>query len=482
MSSRIYAIRLERIKAEKARRSLREFVHQAWPILECEKFKNNWHIDAICEHLEAVTKGQIKNLVINVPPGHMKSLSVCVFWPSWKWIDNPSLKWIFGTYSGSFSIRDSIKTRELILSEWYQRNYGESFKLKRKHERHLSNDKFGFRIATSVDGIGTGERCHVVVHDDLLRANDKYSDAMMAKAIRHLEAMSTRAVNPEFFHQVMIMQRLNEGDPTGWTENKSGWERFILPMEFEVNRRCITSLGFKDPRKEKDELIWPERFPHDVVAQLKESLGTYGTAAELQQRPAPAEGGIIKLGWWKFYKLIKNSFGVITEPRFDFIYQSWDTAFKEGRENDYSVCLTIGYCNMGFCLIDRWKGKIDFPGLLNIAKSLASKYRPNKIGIEDAASGQSLFQSMKKSTDLPIEPIRVDRDKITRLHAVSPYVESGRVFLPEGEEWVADFMHQLSVFPNGKHDDDVDSFTQALSRLILYRSEVKQIRGSMLGR
>ncbi len=412
----------------------------------------------------------------------MKSLSVCVFWPSWDWIDRPYVKSIFGSYSSDFSIRDSLKMRDLLISGWYQNNFGENFKLLRKLSDHLENNKTGFRIATSVEGVGTGARAHVVVHDDLIKANDAYSEAKAKRAIEFLRAMSSRAADPKDFAQIIIMQRLNENDPTHWALEQGNWESLILPGEYESNRKCKTSIGFSDPRNTEGELLWPDRNDSTVLAELKEALGSYGYAAQIQQRPAPIEGGIIKLNWWKFYNLIKNNKGKITEPHFEYIYQSWDTAFKVGQENDYSVCTTWGYANIGFCIIHRWKGKVDFPTLENLAISLANEYNPNEIGIEDAASGQSLCQSLKKRTNLPIRPIKIDRDKVARLHAVSPTIESGRVFLPLGEEWVPDLMEQMSLFPNGKHDDDVDSVTQALSRLILYRSRVKQIHGSLISR
>lgn len=412
----------------------------------------------------------------------MKSLLCCAFWVSWLWLQKPYLKWIFGSYSSDFSIRDSLKTRDIIRSPWYQSNFGHLYKMNRALSDYLENDKTGYRIATSVEGIGTGARAHIVVCDDLIKANDAFREAKLKRAVDFQRAMATRAANPKEFYNLLIMQRLNEGDPTAWAL-ENGYEALILPGEFELSRKCFTSIGFEDPRKKEGELLWPERNNSDVMEELKKSLGSYRYAAEIQQRPAPIEGGIIKLSWWKYYELIKDIQGNILSPRFDFIYQSWDTAFKEGQENDYSVCTTWGYSpTVGYCLIDRWKGKVDFPGLENIAISLANKYRPNEVGIEDCASGQSLIQSLKKRTVLPIKAVKVDRDKVARVHAVSPIIESGNVLLPQGAEWAPDFIENLSVFPNGKHDDDVDSATQALSRLILYRSKIGQSVGSLIGR
>jgi predicted phage terminase large subunit-like protein len=453
---------LEQIDAELARRSLREFIKQAWHVLEPNNvFVSNWHIDAICDHLEACSRGEITKLIINVPPGHMKSLLTCVFWCAWEWINKPHLKWLYASYAAHLSVRDSIKTRVLIGSDWYQRNFGKKYNLVKTNEQYITNDKTGFRIATSISGLGTGERVHRVVNDDLVNATDAQSEAMRQQAINHMQAMATRGVPSEPFIQVLIMQRLHEADPAGWAIEQGGWEQLILPAEFEPHRRAKTSIGFEDPRKEEGELLWPELFDHKKLAEIKSALGQYGTAAQLQQRPSPLDGGIIKLEWFndKYYK---------TLPQVEYYIQSWDTAFKTGKENDYSVCTTWAVCKTGFYLVDRYKAKIEFPELKRMLITLANQYKPAAILIEDKASGQSLIQELKRDTRLPIKPIKIDTDKLSRVHAVTTTLEHN-TYLPADAAWLRNYLDNLLVFPNGAHDDDVDSTSQALGFMVLNR-------------
>jgi predicted phage terminase large subunit-like protein len=175
-----------------------------------------------------------------------------------------------------------------------------------------------------------------------------------------------------------------------------------------------------------------------------------------QQRPAAAEGVIFRREWWRTYR---------DQPSCSRIVQSWDTGFKSGCDNDFSVCTTWGVNSAGYFLLSLWRGKVEFPELKRRVAWLAAEWKPNVILIEDRASGQSLVQELKNASRYPILPIKVDSDKETRAHAVTPLIEAGKVFLPESAPWLATFIDELAVFPNGTNDDIVDSVTQALNYL-----------------
>lgn len=449
----------ERLAAERAKRRLSDFIRQGWDTVEpISPFINGWHIGAICEHLEALTSGQIDKLIINVPPGHMKSLTCSVFWLPWWWAREPHIRALHAAYAGELSHRDSRRTLSLLQSDWYQARYGDGYIITKANEHRIENTKGGLRIASSTGGVGTGERAHVVVNDDLIRAQDAHSEAMQKQAIAHLKAMDSRAVPGYSFRRLLIMQRLHENDPTGYLLSQElGYEHLRLPAEFEPEKRCVTSIGFSDPRTVEGELLWPEAFGPDAISGAKLIQGTYGYAGQYQQNPAPADGGILKRQWWKYYKVA---------PEIQRIVQCWDTAFKAGQENDNSVCTTWGVGKIGYYLLDCWAGKLEFPELKRQAVALAAKWTPEVILIEDAASGQSLIQELQRESRLTIKPFKPDRDKIARAHAVSPVIEAGRVFLPEDAEWLADYLEELSLFPNAAHDDRVDSTTSALDYLI----------------
>ena len=456
---------LETIRAEKARRRLSEFIRQAWPILEPETpYRHGWHVDAIAEHLEAVSRGEIRKLLINVPPGHMKSLSVCVFWPAWHWIREPHYRWLFASYSAHLSVRDGNRMRLLVESAWFQRHFGTRFALKKTTEPYISTDKQGFRVNTSVGGVGTGERVHCVVNDDLIRANDADSEAARATAIKHMRAMSTRGVDPETFSQVLIMQRVHEDDPAGWAIEQGGWEKLILPAEFEPERRCVTSIGFADPRTEPGELLWPQMFGATEIEAIKTALGSYEAAAQLQQSPAPPGGGLFKVE--KLGTIDALPVGV----RF---VRGWDlaaTEVKPGKKPDWTVALKMGEMPDGrFVIADvmRFRGSP-----LEVEKAL--KATAEADGRSVPISGPQDPGQAGKSQALHLVQLLAGWDveftpetgaKPVRAKALAAQVEAGNVVMLRAP-WNKDFKDELAMFPNGTFDDQVDAASRAFNKLL----------------
>jgi predicted phage terminase large subunit-like protein len=462
---------LEQIDAELARRSLSEFIKQAWHVVEpATPYVHGWHIDAICEHLEAVSRGQIRNLLINMPPRHAKSLIVSVFWPCWEWLHWPEHRWLFSSYAQVLSTRDSLKCRRLIQSPWYRKHYGHIYQLSgdQNQKTRFENNQQGYRIATSVGGSGTGEGGDRIVVDDPHNVSEGESDAVRQSTLQWWdETMSTRGNDPKTVAKLIIMQRVNQYDLSGHVLAQGGYEHLCLPAEFESpteeSPRKITSIGWTDPRQEEGELLWPERFGQTELDELKLRLGIYGAAGQFQQRPSPRGGGLIKEHWFKPYKAL---------PKIAYIIQSWDTAFKTKQENDYSVCLTVGISTDGeYYLINCYQGKLEFPELKKMMAELWFKYQPYTILIEDKASGQSLIQEMKRPVEypeksvqihkLPIKDIKFDIDKVARANACTTIIETN-VFIPEAAHWKKEYVKELTTFPAAAHDDQVDATTQAL--------------------
>lgn len=403
----------------------------------------------------------------------MKSLSVCVFWPTWSWIDSSHLRWLFASYGAHLSTRDSIKTRDLINSPWYQQRWGNNFQITKSTEENIINSRKGFRIATSTGGVGTGERVHINVNDDLLRAQDAYSAANKKAAIAHMEAMSTRGVDPATYKQVIIMQRLSEDDPTEWALKRGGWEHLMLPMEYEPGRKCKTKIGFEDPRTVEGELLWPEHFPFEVVRNMEIDLNTYGAAAQLQQRPAPLGGGIIKSKWFGRYKVL---------PKLQYRMMFADTAMKTKEYNDYSVFEEWGLgVDNNLYLVDMVRGKweapelrrtaIDFWGLA-MSRDEATHGKIRKLMIEDASSGTGLIQDLKRKEKIPVGEITRATDKLTRVMDVVSYIESGYVFLPEEAPYVSELTRECDAFTGDNthaHDDQIDPMADAINEMLARR-------------
>jgi predicted phage terminase large subunit-like protein len=453
---------LGEVRAEKARRSLSEYIRQAWHVVEpATPYTHGWHIDAISEHLQAVSDGQIRNLLINMPPRHMKSLAVSVFWPTWEWISAPSVRWLFASYALSLSIRDSLKCRRVIQSPWYQANWGHVYGLADDQNAKIrfENDKRGYRLATSVDGARTGEGGDRIVVDDPHNVRDADSELKRLSTLSWWdEAMATRLNDPKTGAKVIVMQRVHAEDLSGHVLEQGGWEHLSLPAEYEPTT-YVTGIGWSDPRTEPGELLWPERVGPAEIASLKAQLGSYGFAGQMQQRPSPRGGGMFKRHWWGRYA----AFDPNAARR---IIQVWDTAFSTRNSADYSVCSTWAETETGLLVLDVLRERLEFPDLKRVARDLYARWNPEAVLVEDKASGQSLIQELRRETGLPIIPVPVDSDKIVRASAATPMVEAGRVALPEDAPWVADWIEEHAAFPNGAHDDQVDTTSMAIARLV----------------
>lgn len=449
----------EAYEAERARRSLRRFVASAWHIIEpTNVFTPGWHIDAICEHLEAVTAGEIRNLIINIPPRHMKSLAVSVFWPTWLWIRNPGFRWLFSSYAQSLSTRDSLKCRRLIESPWYQRNWGHVYQLAddQNLKMRFDNDKAGYRIATSVGGSATGEGGDAVVVDDPHNVLETHSDAKRESVLVWWdEVMSTRLNDPHTGAKVIVMQRVHERDLTGHVLERSDYEHLCLPAEYEATT-YVTGIGWADPRTESGELLWPERFSQDEIDGLKRDLGSFAVSGQLQQRPSPATGGLIKRAWWQYYGH--------PPAEFDEVIQSWDMAFKDTKASDYVVGQVWGRLGANTYLLDQVRDRMSFPETLVAFKSLTAKWPQSTAKIvEDKANGSAVIATLKNKI-AGIIPYSPEQSKVARVHAVTPQIESGNVWLPNTASFTSDFVEECAKFPMGAYDDQVDAMSQALLR------------------
>lgn len=483
------AVMLDMIRREKDRRaaatSLYEFVKQSWHVVEPGvPFIPSWHIESICEHLEAVTRGQIKRLLINIPPRHSKSTIVSVMWPMWEWITAPQQKFLCASYSGNLSIRDNLKARRLIQSPWYQERWGDVFELSgdQNAKQRFENDKTGYRLATSVGGTATGEGGSRLILDDPHSAQEAQSDAMREVALEWFDVVwSTRLNNSKTDAMVTIMQRLHEKDISGHIlEDIGGWEHLMIPAEWDgVVRR--TSLGQYDPRRKKGELICPERFGEKEVADLKRLLGAYGTAGQLQQDPQPEGGGILKVSNFNLWPANKPL------PQFEYIIQSYDPAFTEKTSGDPTACTTWAvFTHNGVrnaMLIDAWDEHLSYPELrdrvirdynteyggTSVKDGLRRARKPDRVLIEAKASGQSLLQDMRLAR-VPAVAYNPGRaDKVSRAHQAAPTLELGLLWIPESGKipgspatWAQSFVKQLAKFPVVAHDDYVDTFTQVV--------------------
>jgi predicted phage terminase large subunit-like protein len=486
---------LDEIDRELARKSLAEYIRQAWHVVEpSNKYIHGWHIDAISEHLEAATRGEIRNLIINIPPRHAKSLLCCVFWPTWVWATQPATRWLFSSYGENLAIRDSLKCRRVIQSPWYQRNFGDAFRLTgdQNQKTRFDNDKTGYRIATSVGGLGTGEGGDYIVVDDAQKQADAHS-LLAREAVTDWwnNTMSTRGNNPDRVVKVVVMQRLHEQDLTGHLLERmqadgEHYEHLCLPARYEATSR-VTSLGWHDPRTEKGQLLWPERFTPDALARLESSMDRYAVAGQLQQRPSPDAGGIFKKWHWRYWKpkgvklppvrveIVDEETKAVTlteveavdlPDSFDEVIQSWDMAFKDTSTSDFVAGQVWGKVGVSKYLLDYFNERADINATIRAVTDLTAKWPKSYAKlVEDKANGPAVIQLLRGKIDGLIA-VNPEGGKIARAHAASPSVESHNVYLPHPAlyGWVDKFKENCAIFPNGAHDDDVDAFTQTMIR------------------
>lgn len=456
-------------------KEFRLFVAEAWPHIETAPLIWNWHMEALCDHYQAVSEGRIKKLLVNVPPGTSKSLLTSVFWPAWEWTWNPKTRWFFASYDQALSLRDSVKCRTLINSRWYQARWSHVFKLTGDQDAKglYYTDKGGYRMASSVTGHGTGEHPHRIVADDPQDRKGAESETERKSVTEWWNlTMSTRGVSLEA-SRVVCMQRLHELDLSGVIlQDPDGWEHICLPMRFEPGRMKPTSLGWTDPRTKKGELLAPRQFPEEAVRSLEKALGSYGTAGQLQQRPAPAEGGIIKEAWWKFYHEIPLPF--------DKVLFSWDATFDKTDDADYVVGQCWGLKGSDAYLLDQVREQMEFTDTVKAVKALHSKWSkwPGLLRdrgavipvlIENKANGPAIISSLRHEVPgiLPWPPKGVRMEsKEARLQGVSPAIESGNVHLPFGASFSRSLIDEASAFPNGANDDQLDALSQALQKLL----------------
>lgn len=450
--------------------SLRDFIPAAWHIVEPgTPYVHGWHIDAIAEHLEAATKGEIRNLIINIPPRHMKSLLACVFWFCWVWTTKPETRWLFSSYGENLAIRDSLKCRRIIESPWYRGLFGDVFRLTsdQNQKSRFENDKTGYRLASSVGGGATGEGGDVILVDDPLKALDSHSAAERERVISWWdETMSTRGNDPDTVVKVVIMQRLHQQDLTGHLLERMGvdgqqYEHLCLPAEYEPTNRT-TVLGQPDRRTEPGQLLWPERFGIEALADLKASLGSYGAAGQLQQRPAPLEGGIFKRQW---FDIVSAAPATARRVRY------WDKAGSQAA-GDYTAGVLIARDGDGVYYVeDVVRGQWTALARERIIRQTAELDRANRGHVttyveQEPGSGgkESAEATIRNLAGFDVRAERVTGDKVTRAQPLSAQCEGRNVKLVRGA-WTATFIDELTMFPNGAHDDQVDAAAGAFSKL-----------------
>lgn len=469
------------LEASIARESFLDFVQLGWSLLEPKAerpFTRNYASDAIAEHLQAIGEGRLKRLLIAIPPGSGKSTLASIAFPLWLWTRDPSRRTLHASHGFELARDLSDRARRVVESEWYRSRFGITLRSDQNRAHDFANTASGRRYAVGVGGSLTGVRGDGCAVDDSLNAVDRSSKAIRESVNNwFVDSMLNRLDNPDKAFAVVIQQRLHSDDLIGHLLERGGWEHLCLPAEFDSSRKASTSIGWTDPRTEDGELLSPELLPAAYLEEQKRVLGTAGYSCIFQQSPVDAEGGLFQRQWWRFHKPDGLAPDCSVRPRgcseapaiplpgkFDQTIVSLDAAFKDHDAADNVAFLVIGVRGAQRFVIDRRWGRMSFTKTCATLKELATLYRGATFLVEDAANGTAVVNSLISVVPnlLAVKPIG---GKESRASAVSPAVECGQVFLPDGAPWLDDFVSEFEQFPLGKHDDQVDAFSQALGYL-----------------
>src|SRR5260370_9866362 len=407
---------LQLIDSTLAKRSLVEFVRQAWPILERKKIEWNWHLDLICEYLEQVSAGAISRLVINCPPRFMKSLLVSVFWPVWTWTTHPETRWLFASYAKSLALKHSRDRRKLLLSDWYSSTFpGVRLSGDDNTQAAFSNTAEGAMRATSVGASVTGFGAETIVIDDLINPAQADSEAERTTGLRwYDESLSTRHNDKKTGRTVIVEQRTHLEDPTGHVVAQGGWVHLSVPSEFQRHTVFVFPRSGRQVVWEEGDVLWRKREDKPQLEAAKQRLGSYAYSSQYLQDPVPRGGALFREEWLhRTYR----------EPpaHFDKLIISLDTAFKTGESANYSAAVVIGLLaepdgthEPGYYVLRAWHDRLPFNQLKRFVVALAAEFNPDEVLVEDAASGQSLIQELTAATVLPLKAVKVDSDKFSR--------------------------------------------------------------------
>lgn len=483
--------------------SLYVFLKHAWHVFDSAPWIDGWCVEAIAEHLQAVCDGEIKRLVINIPPRCSKSALCSVAFPAWVWAQQrlshtsgPGASFLFASFRDDLSRRDSLACRKIIESKWYSTRWGNRFALSEDQntKSRYNNDKGGYRLITSIESKGaTGDGANIIILDDCNSAKEVESEAIIESTLEWFDGtLGTRLNNQKLSAVIEIQQRLGENDITGHilSKNKGEWTTLVLPMKFETWRKSYVSpIGWSDPRTEEGELLWPERFGAPEVEALETWMGGWRAAGQLQQRPEPRGGGVIKRDWWVAWEASEY-------PLFDYIIGCLDTAYTLEKMNDPSGMIVWGvFSNDATASVNRildsegrpvyidrsrnegaphvmlchaWTDRYEFHELIKKVVDTCIKMKVDLLLIENKAAGISVAQEIRRLYSREKFGVQLfdpkSQDKFARLVSVQHLFQEGLIHAPD-RPWADAVIQQVGAYPRVKHDEFVDLTSMGLRHL-----------------
>jgi predicted phage terminase large subunit-like protein len=420
-------------------------------------YLHNWHVDAMVHQAEAVIGGDVKRLIVNVPPRNLKTLTFNVALSAFILGHNPHKRIFCISYGERLAVDHAAQFRAVVESDWYRRVFPR-MQIKRVVDHDFFTTARGFRKWTSISGALTGMGGDIFIVDDCLKPEDALSQTKREAVnswfggtlLSRLDSKQNGAI-------IVLMQRLHQDDLSGYLlRETTGWTHLELPA-IALVPQDISIGGGRIHHRQVNEVLHPQFEGKAELDQQRDSMGPMQFSAQYLQRPIPVDGALMDAAWFRYYDDLPE------RNAESFILQSWDTAAKDGLANSYSTCTTWLVHEKSYYLVDILRMKLKFPALRGMAVELSKKYKPRYILIEDASTGPALADELRREHAYGIEVIKPEHDKQVRLFTQQGKFSSGRVWFPRQAPWIRTFLDEILSFPDSKYSDQVDSLSQALA-------------------
>ncbi|MGA9851715.1 MAG: phage terminase large subunit [Gammaproteobacteria bacterium] len=422
-------------------------------------FYPNWHLELIASKLEACRQGEIRRLILLVPPRSLKSISASVAFPAFWLGHDPTVQLMCVSYGQDLAVKHASDCRTVMLCDWYQRLFTTRLSPDRQAVADFSTTQGGLRMASSVGGVLTGRGANVIVIDDPLKPEQALSESERRRVNQWYEnTLYSRLNDKNTGCIIIVMQRLHEDDLVGHVLDQEQWEVVQLSAIADKEEQYVitTPYGAQKYRRKAGSALHPGRESLETLGRIRRTMGEADFSAQYLQQPVPRGGAMVKEVWFPRY----DSSQLL--PKFDRIIQSWDTANKQSELSDFSVCTTWGITGNHLYMLSAFRKRMNYPELKRAVREQAQLHHASVIVIEDKASGTQLIQELTQEGIAGVKRYQSQEDKVMRLHAQTDLMENGFVHLPKDAPWLTDFLHELFAFPNGRYDDQVDSTAQAL--------------------
>ncbi len=421
-------------------------------------YEHNWHIDAISEYLRAVERGEIRRLIINMPPRMLKSISVSIAFPAWLLGRNPKEQIIVAAYAKELSLDLSVKCRDVLRSEWYKRIFPDTILKSDQDEKgKFATTAGGQRFATGVEGVLTGMGGNYLIVDDPLDPSRAISDVERKKANEWVSSTFLNRFNDRRTgRMVLVMQRLHSDDTTARMLEIGGCEHLCLPAEFK--KKTIIKIGKKRWERERGDVLDEKRLTPDVIEQTKrEYSDPFKYEAQMNQNPTPDEGMFFKKEWWQFYE-VKDL------PKNLKYYGASDYAVSDG-DGDWTVHIVVGVdAEDNWYVVDMYRRKVDTLTWASAQVDMMQDFKPLEWFEEAGVIFRSVDPLLRKIMEQRgiytyRKSVASVSDKETRAQALRGKAAMRKIFLPKDASWCGDMLEELGKFPMGKHDDIVDAMS-----------------------